>query len=255
MRPAGLVLGILLLFSSASTAFAMGLEVAVGGWQQNPQGKIFSDVIAEADALNLEKDLKYGSEIRVFGRAKIDMPSFLPDIYLMATPMAFEGTGSKDITFSFGGGTFNAGVPFFSKVTLDHYDIALFYGLPFISSATAGVFNLEFGVNARIVDFKAEFDQEDTATSGSESFVLTVPMLYLGAQLRPVDWLSLEAEGRGVTFRNDYFYSVIGRVKVKPIGPLFVAGGWRYDDVDIEEETVRAKVQFSGPFLEAGLEL
>lgn len=254
MRVAGMVLGVLLVFFAASTAFGAGLEMAAGVWWQNPKGDLSLDAVTVNDVLDLENDLKYGSESRVFGRMKIDLPNFFPDIYLMATSMEFEGTGSKNMQFTFGGETFDASVPFFSKVTLHHYDIALFYGLPFISSATMGVFNVELGINARIVDFAAEVSQETTGARESESFVLTIPMFYAGAQLRPVDWLSLEGEGRGITFRGDHFYSLIGRAKVKPFGPLFVAGGWRHDDVDIEEEGIRADVEFSGPFLEGGVE-
>jgi outer membrane protein len=254
MRLAGVILGFLLLFPCSSKAFAWGLEAAVGGWQQDPEGVMSVDAVIVTDALDLEEDLKYSGESRIFGRAKVDMPPFFPDIYLMATPMEFDGTSSRDIQFTFGGEIFEAGVPFYSKVTLHHYDIALYYALPFVRSATTGVLNLELGINARVVDFKAEAKQEETGTSASETAVFTIPMVYLGAQVVPVQWLSLEGEARAITYKDDHFYSLIGRVKVRPLGPVFFAGGWRHDDADFEEEGITADLTISGPFLEAGLE-
>ena len=35
---------------------------------------------------------------------------------------------------------------------------------------------------------------------------------------------------------------------------LFIAGGWRYEDIAIDEKDIKAEVKFSGPFLEAGVD-
>ncbi|MEW6674984.1 MAG: hypothetical protein AB1348_03035 [Nitrospirota bacterium] len=83
-------------------ASATGLEAAIGLWNQDPQG----DIAYKGAALSLENDMKYSEKTRFFGRAKIDMPLIIPNIYLMATPMKFDGTGSKDVNFTFGDKTF-----------------------------------------------------------------------------------------------------------------------------------------------------
>jgi outer membrane protein len=123
-----------------------------------------------------------------------------------------------------------------------------------VKQASDEKFNLELGLNVRVVDFEAEVRQPSTGLSDSESITLPLPMLYVGAQLDPVEWLALEAEFRGITFDNDHMYDLIGRVKFRPKGPLFIAAGWRLQDVDIEEDDVRADVSFSGPFVEVGAE-
>ena len=165
----------------------------MGMWRQDPSG----DIGYKGESLSLENELKYDAKSKVFGRVKIDMPLVIPNIYLMATPVKFEGDGSKNTSFTFGDKTFAANVPFSSRLKLDHYDVALYYGIPFLKTATLGKFNLEAGLNARIFDLKAEINQPSTGISESKSLTLPVPMLYLGAQLKPIKYLSLEARGSG----------------------------------------------------------
>jgi outer membrane protein len=251
-----LLLCVLFLGVTASSSFALGIEIAAGAWQQDPEGTISYKPLSGTDNLDIDRDLKYDEKTKVFGRLKIDMPALLPNLYVLATPMSFDGTGDKNVQFTFGNQTFDANVDFFSKADLDHLDVALYYGLPFVKTATLGVLNLDLGINVRVVDFEAKVDQQATGLSESKSFTIAIPMLYAAAQVEPVDWLALEAEGRGVTYSGDHVFSFIGRVKVKPVKPLpfFIAGGWRHEDIDVDEEDVVVDVTVSGPFAEAGIE-
>ena len=233
-------------------ASAVGIEASVGVWNQDPRGFLSYQGVSAADNLSIENDLRYGDEARVFGRVKIDMPLFFPNVYLMATPMEFDGSGSKNVPFSFGGQTFNANVPFNSKLRLDHYDVGLFYSLPFLKTATADVLNIELGIDARFIDLDAEISQAGVGTS--ESFFLPLPMAYGGVQLRPLKWLAVEGEIRVSAYRDDYYCDAIGRVKFKPFGPLFIAGGYRYEKIDVDEDDLKVDVEVRGPFGEAGVE-
>lgn len=241
-----LILG--LIFLGPPLACAMGVEGAVGVWGQDPSG----DLGYKGDSLSIENDLKYDTESKVFGRLKIDMPLWIPNVYLMATPVKFDGEGSKNISFSFGDKTFAANVPFSSSLKMDHYDVALYYGIPFLKTATLGIFNIEAGLNARIFDLKAEINQPSTGISDSKSLTLVVPMVYLGAQLKPIKYLSLEAEARGSAYNSNHYYDLIGRLKVQPFWPFFIAGGYRYEESKIDQSDVKANITLKGPFLEAG---
>lgn len=243
--------GLIFLLSFLLTpqfASAIGFEVAVGVWNQDPSG----DISYKGQSLDVENELKYDSKTKVFGRAKIDMPLMVPNIYLMATPMKFEGTGSKNVPFTFGNQSFNANIPFTSELTLDHYDIAFYYGLPFVKTATLGKLNVDAGLNVRFIDMKAEVKQG--AVQESKSLTIPLPMVYVGAQFKPIDKLSLEAEVRGIVIGSNHFYDLIGRVKYKVVGPAFIAAGYRYEDVKVDKSDVKANLTFSGPFVEVGVE-
>ena len=241
-----------LVFTVPTASYALGLEFAVGGWKQSPQGYLSYEQVTANDELDLKRDCNYDDETRFTGRLKIDMPLFLPNIYLMATPMEFDGTGSKTVDFEFGDETFSANLPFDSKLTLDHYDVGFYYGIPFIETLSAKTVNIDLGLNIRIYDLEAQIKQNDTGLEESEDFTLPVPMLYLAMQIKPVDKLAIEAEARAISYSGNKLYSLIGRVKFNVFGPVFAAAGYRYDKLKIDEEDVEVDIDFSGPFIEAG---
>ena len=245
---------VIFILSIPTASFAWGLEFAGGAWYQKPSGEMSFDKSTNEDDLDLEDDLNYDDKWKAFGRLIIDMPSFIPNIYLMYTPMKWDETGSKGVNFNFGGKEFQADVDFDSELKLNHFDVALFWGLPFINTATADVLNIDLGLNVRLMDVKAEIEQKDLDLKESESYFLPLPILYTGVQIKPLKYLALECEGRGIGFRSNYYVSLIGRLKVKPYGPLFVAGGYRYDNVKIDYQDLDLDVEFEGPFAEAGFE-
>ncbi len=231
-------------------AAAVGLEAAVGYWRQDPSGNIQFN----GDRLDLEDDFGYGAEYKPFGRIKLDLPGLLPNIYLMATPLEFEETTTSNVTFNFGSQTFAASVPFRSKLNLDHYDIAFFYSLPFVEKATLGRLNAELGLDVRIIDFEAEVAQDVTSISASESFILPVPMGYVGFQFKPTKELALEGEVRGIAFSSSHYVDLIGRLKIQPFDPFFIAGGYRYENIKLDHQDVDASLTFQGPFVEVGVD-
>jgi outer membrane protein len=237
--------------------YALGLEAGAGYLRHEPSGHLAYEPLSSIDRLDIERDLGYDREDRLFARLKADMPLLLPNIYLFATPIKFEETGSKAENFTFGDISFDVTVPFDSKVQMDLYDVCLYYSLPLLNEATLGKINAEIGLNARIVDLEAEISGRDAITglTATESVkeTIPVPMIYAAIQLNPVDFLSIEAEGRGVAYSSSHYYDIIGRIKIKPIGPLFVAGGYRHNDIKIDYHDIEASIKLSGPFVETGV--
>jgi outer membrane protein len=235
-------------------ASGTGLEAAVGVWNQDPRGYLsYNEQNPVTDRLSVENDLRYGNETKIFGRIKIETPFAFPNIYLMATPMSFEATGIKNTPFTFGATVFSATIPFTSKLTLDHYDVGLYYGLPFLKSATTGIVNIDLGVLARFIDFTAEVSQISAGTEAKRTF-LALPMVYAAAQVKPLSWIAAECELRGILYGHDHYYDIIGRAKIKPFGPVFLAAGYRYEKLKIDEEGIKAETNVGGPFGEAGVE-
>jgi outer membrane protein len=249
-----IIVSLILSLCLPITSHAFGIEIAGGSWYQSPDGHLAYEQISTTDKLDIEDDLKYDDEFQLSGRLILDMPSFIPNIYLMATPMNWDETGQKNIDFNFGGITVQGNEPFESKLKMNHIDAALFYGLPFVETGTSGILNIDLGLNIRTIDFKAEIKQDATGLEESESFIIPLPMAYLGVQLEPLDWLAFEGEGRGIAYSGDYYYSLIGRLKIKPFGPFFIAAGYRYDDIDIDYQDVIVDASIGGPFAEVGFE-
>jgi outer membrane protein len=238
------------------TSHAIGLEAAIGGWNQSPQGDLSYKLVTGNDSIDLEKDLNYDDIFGVTARVKVDMPLILPNVYIMSTSTKFDGKGSKSVDFNFGDINFKQGVEFDSEVTLNNYDVALYYGIPFLKTASLGKINVDVGINVRIYDFQAKISQTilGITLEESESFTFPVTMIFLAAQLKPIDIFAVEAEVRGISYDENQISSLIGRLKVKVFGPLFAAGGYRYDKIKFDSEDVEADITLSGPFVEAGFE-
>ncbi len=234
--------------------WALGLEVSGGVWQANPSGNI----AYKGDTLSTD-DLGLDKKITGYGRIKIDLP--LINFYIMATPIRFEGNGQKLVNFNFGGISFSANATFESELTINQYDLGVYWGIPFLKSATALaslgnlVFNVDFGLNVKVIDLYAKISQG--TISKDKSLTIPVPMLYLGVGAKL--WkFAVEAEGRGIAYSGYSFYDVIVRGKVMPISiPLvaqfFVEGGYRYQKVKLDDyKDINADFEFSGPFVGIG---
>lgn len=254
MKKSVLLFCCIFMLSAPTAAFGFGVEFALGAWLEQPSGTLSYDSSSSADDLSLENDLNYGDKWQPTGRLKIDMPFLIPNIYLMYTPMNWDETGSTNTNFSYGNKTFQANVDFKSKLKMNHLDFALFYGLPGVRTATADMLNIDLGLNFRLMDFKTEINQQDTGLKASESYFLPIPMVYGATQIEPVHWFALDFEGRGSAYKSNYYVSLIGRLKIMPFGPLFVAGGYRYDSFKIDYKDVDVDAEFRGPIAEIGFD-
>ena len=243
------MLAMLFTAATAGTGHCIGIEFAAGAWNQSPSGRLGYEVLTGNDVVDMESDLNYSDETRFMGRVNIDMPLFIPNIYLMGTPMEFEGNTTRSFTWE--GITFPVNAS--SKLKLDHLDVALYYGIPLLETATLNKLNIDIGLNVRIIDLELTATEDLTSQKVSESYTLPIPMIFLALQFRPIEAISIEGEGRGLAIGNDKAYSLIGRLRWNAFGPLFVAGGYRYDKYDIDEEGVIVDADFSGPFGELGL--
>jgi outer membrane protein len=244
------VLATLIVPCRASAFF--GVDAAVGYWKQTPSGTLtYKPVTGVAGDVDLKNDMNFTTESKPFARVKVELPLILPNIYLMATPMTFEGSGIITRNISFGNTQFNLGVPTTSKVKLDHYDLAIFYPIPLLKTATLGKLNVELGLNVRQIAF------EGTITGGgqtaSKTATLYVPLIYAGVQVKPISLFSIEAEVRGLSLSGNSYFDYIGRLKISPIPVVYGALGYRAETVKINAQDIKADIKFSGPFAEVGV--
>lgn len=225
-------------------------EIAAGGWFNSPEG------IAgyKGDSLDLEKDFGYDSTTKVGGRIRVELPLLLPNITVMRTGLSYDGDNKINKSFDFGNKNFNASTNFYSKIKLDHYDFAVSFSLPLLNLASLGKLQADLGVNLRLMEIEAELQQTQGSSlvRESKSFTLPVPMGYVFLRVEPLSGLGFEAEGRLLSIGGNSISSIIGRVRYNIFGPLFLAGGYRIDKIDIDEKDIVIDTEFKGPFVEAG---
>lgn len=127
--------------------------------------------------------------------------------------------------------------------------------LKFFETVTVGKLSADVGLNARLIDFKAEVKQPPE--EASKSIIIPVPLVYVGAEFKLVPLVAIEAEARGATYGSSYYYDIVGRAKVKPIGLMlikpFIALAYRHNAMKIDYSDINAKIRLNGPFIEAGV--
>ncbi|HEX9137342.1 MAG TPA: TIGR04219 family outer membrane beta-barrel protein [Nitrospirota bacterium] len=246
-------LAVLVLIAVPCSAFAFfGVEAGVGVWHQTPSGTIsYKPLTGTSADVDLKNDMNLGSENQLFVRAKVELPLILPNVYFMATPMSFKGNGALNRDISFNNIQFNATAFVESKVKLDHYDLAFYYPIPLLKTATLGKLNVDLGLDVRQIAF------EGTITGGgqtaSKSMTVYLPMIYAGVQFKPISLIGIEGEVRGISYGSNTYIDYIARVKVNPIPLFFVGAGYRAETVKLDIQSVKADIKFSGPFAEVGL--
>lgn len=220
------------------------IEGAAGIWLSSPSG----DFNYKADKqYDIEDSFGFEDEIFPLLRLKIELP-LIPNIYLMTTPMKFEG--KADEAFQFDGESFTANAD--TELSFHQYDLGLYYGIPFLGLASLDKIHVDAGLNLRLIDMDAKMTAEDNSFSKDESTLVPVPLLYLAADISPVDLLVIEAELRALPVKDFEIVSAIARLKVKVPGPVFVSCGYRHESVAVDHNDFDFEIQFSGPFAEAG---
>jgi outer membrane protein len=248
---------LILTLGAAGNAFALGAEVAIGGWQQSLGGTLGYEIENNSDIVDLEKDFDFDDEFRFYGRAKIELPLFFPNINLMVAPTKFDGTGSKDVAINYGDVEFSADTELDASLSMNQFDIGLYWGIPMLKLATNDIVNIDLGFNIRIIDLELSLTGEESGTSNrveeTVSQTVPIPMAYVAVQIEPIDELSFALECRGIAIGDNSLYSVIGRVRYQFTGPVFAAAGYRYEALEIDEEDALVDIDISGPFAEIGL--
>ncbi len=224
------------LIMAPQMAEAYWLDIGAGYWSPTPTGGITVGGLGG----DLENDLGMDSEGFMQIRAKADLPGI--NVGLMTTPVEFTGTGTVD----FGAGSMSGD----TLLTMEQTDVTLFWAVPFLDMT--GLLNVEFGLNAKLVNFEVGVDTG--VASAGQDFSATIPMLYLGAQIKPTDSFHIEAEYRGISVDDNEFTDIMAKLKWNVVPFFNVSAGYRTQTIKLDDSTVKSDIEFKGPFAELGFQ-
>ena len=224
-------------------------EISVGVIQQKPDGWLNY----KGTTVDLRDDLGLDDETKFFAKAKIEHPiPFLPNIYLQYTPMDFSG--DRITAFVFDNTPYAGRVH--TEIQLDHYDIGFYYNLPMVSTMTSGVFDAEVGVFLRVIDFEAKVS--DGVRTSTADFTAPIPMLYGSITINPFEFVSIIAEGKGITYNENYYYDFSGEVRLTPFSAVvmkpFISFGYKIERLRIDDvDDVYSDIRIKQPFISMGI--
>jgi outer membrane protein len=185
-----------------SAKSGIDLELGAGAWTPTLGGHVkYSDGVAtgtkiEFDDMEFEKDTgKY---------LYLDFNHFvpvLPNIRIEKTDYKIVGEGTN-IPVSFGSLNYNGDVDM--TVDMAQTDIIMYWSLPFISTATGGVFDINMGLDAKKYDGSILLEQKVLGlTINKEEAVVdqTLPLIYLNFVLDiPFVPIKLDATTKFVSY-------------------------------------------------------
>lgn len=259
MKKTGILLITAAVFLLLPAQCRARLEIGVGAWDQNIRGDLYYNLYASPDVADVEDDLGLDSDVRGVAYLKWELP-ILPNLYLGVTPMKFEGRQIRDTSFEFGEYTFLADRPLKSKMVLNHYDIGFYYSLKLPDVASMKEVKLDLGLNLRTAELDVRVSGSVATDDGirhareSKDYTLPIPMLYGAVQITPVDKISLEVEGRGVTLKGDHLFSFLSRIKFYVQKNFFIAAGYRFDYIRLDEDDLNIDSTVGGVLCETGFE-
>ncbi len=252
---------VLTLFAVMGYSYALpliDLELYGGAVRQQPSGFISY----KGDAIDLKRDANVGDKTQPWLRLKFEHPlPLIPNIKLGAMPMKLEGKGRLNRNFQFGNTIFASNVDFDLSVKLDRVDATLYYNVPFLGVLTAGILDIEYGLNLRYITFEGKVTGQDTlgnSRTESKSLNIPVPMGHLAAEISPVSSLSILGQLNYISFSGNTYYDYNVGARIKPIGlgiaRPFIEAGYREEKLKIDKSEVRSDIKIKGPYVMLGLE-
>lgn len=242
----------LILFSSPISAMDLsGLrgEIAFGAFLFEPSGNHSYTKTKTGTVLDLESDMNLEDDNAFYGRLKLEGLGDLPGVSLNASILESEGKGSK--AFTYGDQAFVSSSAFDSKVTLQNYDLTVFYNLKGLSTATLGRIKVDLGAALRWFDAEGRISQ-----SSSSSVIVNETdyslALYADLLVRPLEGLELAVEWKGFSFSEAEFSNLTGRISYQVLGPMFVSGGYMMENMTIDQNGFKLDIDTKGAFIEAG---
>lgn len=221
-----------LLPLTASAAMILGFQVGAGSWTHDPSGSIrtSADVGVSAD---LKNDLNLAEESEGYAYFLVEHPvPLIPNFKYVNTNLKSSGTGA--VNFDFNGTTYNSAVN--TTLDLSNTDYILYY------EVLDNVVSFDIGINAKKIEGQAIVDADVVNFSG------TIPMLYVAAEIVLPAGFALAAEINTLSAGGDAITDTTAKVMYTTDFMLGIEAGIRSVSIDVDIDTVKTNMEFSGIF-------
>lgn len=231
-----LALGALVLgLSATASADIVGVSAGVYGWNPDFSGS----VTTAGSSVDLEKDLKLGSEWATQGYVALEHPiPVLPNIKLQFTELSQDATGNIATSFDNVSGAVDV------DLDLTHSDIILYY------EVLDNILSLDVGVNVKLFDGHLNISERNGANSSKTDIDEILPLLYVAPSVSlPLTGLSLGAEISGVTYSGNRLTDITARLRYE-VAVFGIEAGWRQINLKIDDVgDLDTDIRFGGPFV------
>lgn len=248
--PALIVLTLALILPMQAMADEM-VSLKAGYMSLTPDGKFAS---TDSNVLNTEIDIEDDLDIddseEIMVEAALQLGSFrLTASYL---PLNFSGTSTLNRQINFGNQTFNANTTVKGEMDVDLYDLGLtWYLINFDDLPVRFQFGPEIAV--KVVDGEASITDKTTGVREEVSGTFPAPTIGARARVGLADFLAVSGRVGYTEYSDNSFLDADAQLELSPIPLVGIFGGYRYLDLDIDEDDIFIDATFEGPYAGAFL--
>jgi hypothetical protein len=227
------------------------VSLKVGYISLTPEGQFAS---TDSDFLNteidIEDDLDLGDSEEVMAEAALQFGSFrLTASYL---PLNFSGTSTLNRSINFGDQTFDVDTTVKGEMDVDLYDLGLtWYLLNFDDLPVRFQFGPEIAV--KVVDGEASIMDETTGVREEVSGTLPAPTIGARTRIGLADFLAVTGRVGYTEYSDNSLLDLDAQLELSPIPFVGIFGGYRYLDLDVDEDDILIDATFKGPYAGAFL--
>ncbi len=205
------------------------LEVAVGLWSHSVEGVIE----AQDERTDLKEDLALDTDLdATYALEFTHVIDWLPDVGFEITPIIFEGNLLLEEQFTFEHVVFSEGDRVATGLDLILIDLSLFWR-PLRHRY------VELRTGALLRHLQGETYVRSTTRDSEGVLDLDapiIPMLELGVESAPLEWLSVQLLGRGVFFGGSSWFDLSAELRGYISPPaLFVTLGYRHQTIALKD--------------------
>ncbi len=223
------------------TATILGVQAGAGTWSQDPSGNITAAVGGTGTSADLKDDLNLAKKSNGYFYFVLEHPvPLVPNVKFVNTKLSTSGSGTVTTDFDFNGTTYTASTAVTSSLTMDQTDTVLYYEI-----LDNDLISFDIGLNAKMINGSATVNT-DTAT-----FSATIPMIYASAEVGLPAGFSLTAEINTVSAGANTISDIITKVTYTTDFMLGVEAGIRTQNYNIDVDSVKADIKFTGLFVGA----
>ena len=228
----GAAVALLPLTTMAATI--LGFQAGAGSWTHDPSGNITTDIGGPNTTADLKNGLLLSEKSEGYTYFLIEHPvPLIPNLKYANTKLSTSGSGNVVTTF----GTYTAGTPVTTALTLDQTDTILYYEI-----LDNDLVSFDLGLNAKYIDGKAVVNGDTSTFSG------TVPMLYAAVELGLPAGFALAGEISTLSLDDSEISDITAKVTYTTDFNLGVEAGIRTMNIKVDLDNVKSSMDFSGIF-------
>ncbi len=234
------------LLMIANTTWAGELISGKLGYQLlSPSGSVAGTINGVGEKLDVEDDLDLDDSENLtaevafqWGRSRLSFN------YL---PIKFSGRGTLTADGTFNGQPFSVNDIVTSEMRVDLYDIGYTYYLINIDDLPTRVqLGLELAV--KVADTEVTFIDPAASIRETESISVPIPTIGARARIALADFVGLVGRVGYLEFDGHHFLDAEAQIEVSPLPAVGIYAGYRYFDLEIDDDDLIVETDFSGLF-------